>query len=270
MKLSDIISQNSIQLDAQVSSKDEILKLIASLAMENINSKSLKEKKVYQALLAREELGSTGFGKNFAVPHCRLKGVTDFIVGIVTVPNGVDFDSFDGQPAKVFVFIVAPEDKQKEHLLILSNITKFLRQPETLNKILSAKSATDLKDSFIRHTNIQNNYSPNKDSLLFTLVVQDEDKFNDVLDVFAEIEDCTATVIEAKNASEYLYALPLFSSFWTSNKNTFCRIITGIVKKSSYNEAVSLFNEIINSLDDKTGILLTVQELMYHSGSLDV
>jgi mannitol/fructose-specific phosphotransferase system IIA component (Ntr-type) len=270
MNLSDIISSNSIRLDAKVGSKKEMLQLIASLAMNNIKSKSIKEKQIFKALEKREEQCSTGFGRNFAVPHCRIKGLEEFVVGIVTAPQGIEFESYDDEPAKVFVFIIAPEDRQKEHLLILSNITKFLKKDDTLIKILSAKNESDLKESFIRHTNIQTTYSPTKDSFLFTLIVQDEDRFNDVLDVFAEIEDCTATVIEAKNASEYLYALPLFSSFWTTNKNTFCRIITGIVKKSSYNEAISLFNEIINSLDDKTGILLTVQELMYHSGSLDV
>jgi len=270
MNLSDIISINSIKINAKVNTKKELLQLIATLSLENSTGKRLSQKNIFKALQQREELGSTGFGKGFAIPHCRIRGIDEFIVGIITAPQGIAFDSYDGEPTKLFVFIIGPEAKQKEHLLILSNITRFLRQPETLNKVLAAKNEKDLKESFLRHTNIHNNYPATKDSFLFTLIVQDENKFDEVLDVFAEIEDCTATVFDASNASEYLYSMPLFSSFWTNNKNSFCRVITGIIKKSAYNEAISLFNEIINGLDNKTGILLTVQELLYHNGSLDI
>lgn len=270
MNLAKFMSSDTIKLDANVTTKKELLKLIATLAAKKVGSPYIKENDIYRGLLDRENLGTTAFGDMFAIPHCRLTKLETFAVGIVTIPEGIDFDSTNNKKTKLFIFIIAPEEKAKEHLLLLSHVTRFLHQKGNVQELLNVHDSHDIIGHFVEKTDIKGSYSQNRDSNLFTLIVQNENVFDDIIDVFAEIEGCTATIIDGKNANEFLYKIPLYSSFWSSTNNNFCRIILSVIKKTSTNEAISLFNEVINGLENKTGVLLTVQELMYHSGTLDI
>ena len=67
--------------------------------------KNVSDEEILNGLQDRESLGSTGFGKGIAIPHCRLKSVSDFVVGIMTVPAGVDFEALDGEAVNFIIFI---------------------------------------------------------------------------------------------------------------------------------------------------------------------
>ena len=120
MNLAEILYEDCIQAGAEVSEKVSVLRVIAQLAKKHPALQERSEDEIFQGLLQREETGSTGFGDCIAIPHCALDHVSDFVLGILTSPEGIDFDSIDGKPTKVFVFIIAPVSRRNDHIRILS------------------------------------------------------------------------------------------------------------------------------------------------------
>lgn len=270
MNLYEILHEECIQVKLKPSDKISMLREIVKLSKRNsiLNDKSGAE--IFQGLMDREKLGSTGFGNNIAIPHCALDGISDFVVGIITVPDGIDFESLDGKKTKLFVFIVVPKDRRNEHIRLLSKISSVLRDPEKVNEILSGKNPSVVRESFLRHTIIDEEVKESKEYSLFNVVIQLEEKFNDILEVFTETDDCSVSVIEANNASRYLYSLPLFSSFWSDREKGFCRVIVAGVKKSLSNDVLRRINMIIEELEEKSGVMILVQDIFYLNGSLNI
>jgi len=101
-----------------------------------------KTEEIYQSILDREKLLSTGFGLGLAIPHAKLKGISDFIVGLGIHKAGVDFDSFDKDPVRVLVMILGPETPQQEYLKVLSRVTAFLK--DNRERLLTMDKAKDI------------------------------------------------------------------------------------------------------------------------------
>ncbi|MFC1672505.1 PTS sugar transporter subunit IIA [Planctomycetota bacterium] len=97
MDLSNILLEECVKIGTKARDKRSILKEIAKLARKSPVLEKVSEEKILKALDEREDLGSTGFGEGIAIPHCALDEVDRFIAGILTAPQGVDFDSLDGE-----------------------------------------------------------------------------------------------------------------------------------------------------------------------------
>ncbi len=270
MNLYEILHEECIRVDFKPSDKISVLKEIAKLSKRNSILDNKSEDEILQGLQDREKLGSTGFGNYIAIPHCALDGISDFVIGIITVPDGVDFESLDRKKTELFVFIVVPNDRRNEHIRLLSKISSVLRDPEKVNEMLSGKSPSVVRESFLRHTVIEEEVKETKEYSLFYVVIQLEEKFNDILEIFTETDECSVTVIEANDASKYLYSLPLFSSFWSDKDKGFSRVIIAGVKKSLSNEVLRRINMVIEDLEEKSGILVLVHDVFYFNGSLNI
>ncbi|MCH2368474.1 MAG: PTS sugar transporter subunit IIA [Planctomycetes bacterium] len=85
------------------------------------------EDSIFDAIMEREQLLSTGFGLGLAIPHAKLNIIDDFIVGLAIHRDGVPFDSLDDQPVHILVMILGPDQKQDEYLKVLSRVTAFLK-----------------------------------------------------------------------------------------------------------------------------------------------
>jgi nitrogen PTS system EIIA component len=85
------------------------------------------EPEIFNAILEREKLLSTGFGLGLAIPHAKLKTIRDFIVGLGIHKRGVQFDSLDERPVHVLVMILGPDSQQEDYLKVLSRVTAFLK-----------------------------------------------------------------------------------------------------------------------------------------------
>jgi mannitol/fructose-specific phosphotransferase system IIA component (Ntr-type) len=85
------------------------------------------EDDVVAAILRREELGSTGLGRGVAIPHAKHAAVNRVVAAIGRCPNGVDFESLDGEPVHLIVLLVSPPDKPGDHLRALERISSALR-----------------------------------------------------------------------------------------------------------------------------------------------
>ncbi|MCD6441520.1 MAG: PTS sugar transporter subunit IIA [Candidatus Marinimicrobia bacterium] len=270
MNLYEILHEECIKVNFKPSDKISVLKEIAKLSKRNPVLDNKSEDEILQGLMDREQLGSTGFGNYIAIPHCALDGISDFVTGIITVPDGVDFESLDGKKTKLFVYIIVPKVRRNEHIRLLSKVSSVLNNLEKVNEILSGKSPSVVRESFLRHTVIEEEIRETKEYSLFYVIIQIEDKFNDVLEIFAGTDDCSVTVIEANDASKYLYSLPLFSSFWSNKDKGFNRVIIAGVKKSLSNEVLRKINMVIEDLEEKSGIMVLVHDVFYFNGSLNI
>ncbi len=100
------------------------------------------EDSIFDAIMEREQLLSTGFGLGLAIPHAKLNIIDDFIVGLAIHREGVPFDSLDDQPVHILVMILGPDQKQDEYLKVLSRVTAFLKDKR--EEILSLEDNEEL------------------------------------------------------------------------------------------------------------------------------
>ncbi len=126
MKLRDLYTADSVQLDMQSETKDEALReLIQRLALDEKS-----EDQLFKTLKRRENLGSTGIGKAIAIPHCRSLVVNRLRLAYGRKLDGLDFKAIDGAPVVHFFLIVAPPlEVSNQYLPVLGKIAQFAKDP---------------------------------------------------------------------------------------------------------------------------------------------
>ncbi len=127
MKFSDFICREAIRTQLEADSKEAVIRAMATslLAAEKINEKDYES--IVEAILKREELGSTGIGRGVAVPHTKHPSIDKLIGTVAISENGVDFDSLDGEKVHLLFLLVSPPDRPGDHLRALENISRQLR-----------------------------------------------------------------------------------------------------------------------------------------------
>ena len=105
--------------------KEDCLRSLASHATRNAGID--QDNEVFQAILEREKLLSTGFGLGLAIPHAKLNILKDFVVALAVHRKGIDFNSLDKKPVHILVMILGPARQQEDYLKVLSRVTAFLR-----------------------------------------------------------------------------------------------------------------------------------------------
>ena len=139
MKLRDFFENGSVELDLAGDSKDDILKELVGLLDLDDGSRAI----LYKTLKRRENLGSTGIGKNIAIPHCRSLVVNKLRLAYGRKPSGLDFNSIDGEPVRHFFLIVAPPlEVSNQYLPVLGKIAQFAKDPD-VPQLLSEISSPD-------------------------------------------------------------------------------------------------------------------------------
>ncbi|MFQ6109696.1 MAG: PTS sugar transporter subunit IIA [Candidatus Aminicenantales bacterium] len=126
-------------------SRDGVLREMVSFLKKK--NKISKEKELYEKLLQREMLGSTAIGEGVAIPHCKMKGVTNPLVLLAISRKGVNFYSLDGKPSRIFFLVVSSPDNPSLNLQILAAIAHLVRKADSLlKKILNAQSISRILD----------------------------------------------------------------------------------------------------------------------------
>ncbi len=139
MKIVDLLKEQSIDLAVQVADKPAALdKLVALMAAGGNLADAAKYK---SCVLAREAEGSTGIGEGIAIPHAKTDAVRTPGLAAMVVPQGVEFDSLDGEPAKLFFLIAAPDTEDNVHLDVLSRLSMLLMDDDFRIELLAAQDA---------------------------------------------------------------------------------------------------------------------------------
>jgi PTS system nitrogen regulatory IIA component len=119
--------------ELQAADRTQILRAFATRIAERGLVRDADE--LYQKLLEREQLGSTGVGAGIAIPHCKLKGLAQGLVAVGLVPEGVDFGAADGRPVRVFFLVISPSESPAEHLQMLAAISRWVKVDGRVDKI---------------------------------------------------------------------------------------------------------------------------------------
>ena len=138
MKITELLDLNGIELNVSVSSKDEAINKLIDLMCA---TGKISDKDAYkEGILAREALTSTGIGEGIAIPHAQVAAVKAPGLAAMTVPDGVDYESLDGQPAHLFFMIAAPADGGSTHLQALAKLSALLMDEGFRKDLLNAKN----------------------------------------------------------------------------------------------------------------------------------
>jgi len=128
MQFSNIISLNRIECNVAASSKKRTLEHISHLISNEATD--IDPNEIFDSLIAREKLGSTGLGKGIALPHGRLKSADKTIAAFVQLEKGIDFDSPDGEPVDLLCALLVPPECSDEHLQVLALLSEMFSNAE--------------------------------------------------------------------------------------------------------------------------------------------
>ena len=132
MEIADLLNPDSVVSGLKVTSKKQALQELARLAA---GLTELRERLIFDTLLERERLGTTGVGHGIAIPHGKLADL-DHLQGLfVRLAEPIDFDAVDDQPVDLIFLLLAPESAGADHLKALARISRILRDPGICDKL---------------------------------------------------------------------------------------------------------------------------------------
>ena len=144
MRITELLKKESIELGVKVSSKEEAIDTLIGLMAAGGR---LNDRVGYkEGILAREALGSTAVGEGIAIPHAKVAAVKEPGLAAMVVPDGVDYEAFDGSLANLIFMIAAPEGGADVHLEALSRLSTLLMDPDFKNDLIHAES----KEEFLQ------------------------------------------------------------------------------------------------------------------------
>ncbi len=257
-------------LKTDSTSKDELLKAIAEAAVESPNLKDIDSKDLYKQLKAREAVGSTGFGDEIAIPHCTMNNIDDFVIGVLISENGINFNALDGKPVKLFVYIIAPSTKRNEHIRILSELAKVLKNHSNVNTLLKQDNVKNFFNQLSEFSNLENTEALPQEFSQVSIHIQDSKVFDSVLELLAEVKEAHITVLEGSNVGKYLYSLPLFSHFMNDEHRGFHRIIIAVINTVYVNDSLRKIKTIIKDQKCELKVMITSHPLNFFFGALDI
>ena len=141
MDLGDLLKSDGVFASLRVKNKKQVLQ---ELSVRAGRITGLDERQIFDALLQRERLGSTGVGRGIAIPHARVVGLSRIAAVFAQLDEPIDFDALDGEPVDLVFVLLAPEHAGADHLKALARISRVLRDPQTLEKLRAARDRTQL------------------------------------------------------------------------------------------------------------------------------
>lgn len=138
MLISQLVHPARIACRESCTSKKRSLEMLARLLADA--TPDLTEGEIFDSLLGRERLGSTGLGHGVALPHGRLQGISQPLGALLTLTEGIDYDAIDSQPVDVLFALLVPAESTDEHLQILAQLAERFSDPAFCEKL---RAATD-------------------------------------------------------------------------------------------------------------------------------
>jgi PTS system nitrogen regulatory IIA component len=150
MKLSDFLSPERVLANIEAQNKRDALKEISEFVSTVEKDDVLTAKRLFNAILDREELGSTGIGDGVAIPHAKIHGLKNLCACFARSQDGVDFKAIDSEPVRLIFMLLVPENSAGIHLKALARISRVLKERDFREQLIAAKDSQELYDAFIR------------------------------------------------------------------------------------------------------------------------
>jgi nitrogen PTS system EIIA component len=141
MELGDLLSPQAVFPSLRAKDKKQALQ---EMAQKAATLTGLDAREIFETLLQRERLGSTGVGRAIAIPHGRMPALTRIVSVFARLEEPIDFEALDDEPVELIFLLLAPEHAGADHLKALARISRLLREPLTIEKLKSAKDRAAL------------------------------------------------------------------------------------------------------------------------------
>ena len=141
MQISDFIAPDSVMPLLKAKTKKQLLQELSAHAA---GLTGLPERDIFEVLLQRERLGSTGLGQGIAIPHGKLQGLRHIVGVFARLAEPVDFDAVDGQKVDIVFLLLAPQAAGADHLTALARISRLLREGNAVEKLRASMDAAAL------------------------------------------------------------------------------------------------------------------------------
>ena len=145
-QIAKLLSPENILLDLDASSKKRVFEQVGILFE---NRYGIARSAVYDALFAREKLGSTGLGQGIAIPHGRIKGIKDAVGGFLRLTGPVQFEAPDGKPVSLVFALLVPEAATERHLQILSELAQMFSDQNFREQLANATDPATVYSLFL-------------------------------------------------------------------------------------------------------------------------
>jgi PTS system nitrogen regulatory IIA component len=141
MEIRDILSPEAVICGLKAANKKQALQ---DMSRQAAAVTGLNEKRIFETLLERERLGTTGVGNGIAIPHGKLSELNRLYGVFARLEKPIDFDAIDEQPVDLVFLLLAPEGAGADHLKALARVSRLLRDAPTCEKLRGAKTADGL------------------------------------------------------------------------------------------------------------------------------
>lgn len=147
MKIHKLINSENVYLDLEGTGVKSALAAVAEVFSPGLE---LEPERVVDALVEREELGSTSVGVGFAIPHCKIQGLAQIAIALARFTEGIDFGGLGQDPVRFVFVVLSPPDQPAAHLQVLSQIARVLKRRELRSDLLSAADASEAVKAICR------------------------------------------------------------------------------------------------------------------------
>ena len=138
MKIFGLLNKERVRARMEAGSKKKVLECLSGVLSASLTTHTTEQ--VFDQLIARERLGSTGLGSGVALPHCRLSGIDEPMGALATLKDPIDFDSPDNKPVDLIFGLIVPDDADEEHLKLLAQLAELFMHQDICNQIRNAET----------------------------------------------------------------------------------------------------------------------------------
>lgn len=214
MILLDALHSDCCVVGLQARSKDAVLRKLAELMCCHPAVAEIGADTVYELLVERESKGTTGLGRSVALPHARVPGLKQFVVGVAVAPKGVEFDAMDRRKCRLLFVVLGPPEDPSGHLKALAAISRITGSARRRRTLLQATASEVLFEAMVQQCDPAAVKPVQALRMRILLVVlYDEALLYDILQYFLEQGIEGATVLEGLGMGHYISNVPVFAEY---------------------------------------------------------
>lgn len=262
MYIIDYLKPEAISLKIEGKKKKEVIFYLLKRAGEEGVIPSGNVDEIFNAVMNREQQGSTGIGNGIATPHCRTDLVSHGTIIAATFPSGIKYNSIDNKPVNILFLFVFPSSENKEYLQVLAKSARLLGDETIRNKLILSNTNEEFRE-IIAKNDIIPIQQGNKGKYLFILALSDQKKMHNVISNLVEIGAHTSLILDSETLEKKLaYDIPIFAGLsYFKGKSPYSKTFIGILNNSNQIDYLNelLVKEDIDLSAPGAGFLLSIK-----------
>lgn len=271
MILLDALHPDCCCVDFHAKTKEDVLRKLAALMVRHPEVAEMGEETVYKLLAAREARGSTGLGRSVALPHARIPGLKQFVVGVAVAPKGVEFDAMDRRKCRLLFVILGPAEEPSGHLKALAGISRITGSARRRRALLIARTPEALYEGMVQQCDPTTALPSQTQTMRILIVIlYDEDLLYSVLQFFLEQGVEGATVLEGLGMGHYISNVPVFAEYigFMQKRKQHSQTILTLIPADREAALMEGLESITGDMQTRQGAMAITVDTAFHRGSM--